>query len=146
MMEPEIPKVRRAGTGENVKPWLKIQDFDAEERSGTGHQADVAMTKLCYVDIAATTDIGAMSGRYRETLAALEQNFPRVAFVHVTVPPTTEQRQLSKLKSRLIGKTRYGSAGNAARERLNALLRREYASARVAAIAWLHAIAQASPK
>jgi len=184
--------IDHAFIGENEKPWLKIQDFDAKMRSGVGHQVDVALMKLCYVDITANTDIGALFAKYRETLVTLEQDFPKVAFVHVTVPLMTEQGQLSKLKSRLTGNTRYGSAENAARERLNAQIRREYADdylfdlaavestppdgsratgtyrgqqyyhlcdgyasdlghlngegARVAAIAWLRSIAQASPK
>ena len=43
--------VRHAFIGENGKPLLKIQDFDARMRSGIGEQVDVAMMKLCYVDI-----------------------------------------------------------------------------------------------
>ena len=38
-----------------------------------------------------------------------------------------DQGLRSKLKSRFTGSSRYGSAENAARERLNALIRREYA-------------------
>jgi hypothetical protein len=112
--------------GENEKPLLKIRDFDAKMRSGIGQQADVTMMKLCYIDITSQTDVGALFARYRETIAALERDFPKVTFVHVTVPLMTEQGQLSKLKSRLAGSGRYGPAENAARERLNVLIRREY--------------------
>ena len=184
--------VDHAFIGENEKPLLKIQDFDAKMRSGIGQQVDVALMKLCYVDVTSDIDVDALFVTYREAIAVLEQDFPRVAFVHVTVPLMTEQGQLSKLKSRLTGSSRYGSAENAARERLNALIRREYAGdhlfdlaaiestapdgsraigtykgqqyyrlydgyasdsghlngegARVAATAWLKAIAQASPR
>lgn len=120
--------ISHAFIGENEKPWLKIKDFDAKMRSGLGHQVDVALMKFCYIDITANTDVGALFTTYSETLAALKRDFQQVTFVHVTVPLMTEQGQLSKLKSRLTGTTRYGSAENAARERLNALLRREYAS------------------
>jgi hypothetical protein len=178
--------------GENEKPVLKIQDFDARIRSGIGQQVDVAMMKLCYVDVMDATDVSALFATYSETIAALERDFPKMTFVHVTVPLMTEQRQLSKLKSRLTGRSRYGPSENVARERLNVLIRREYAGghlfdlaatestapdgrratgtyrgqqyyrlydgyasdnghlngegARVAATAWLKAIAQASPK
>ena len=108
-------------------PWLKIQDFDAKMRSGVGEQVDVAMMKFCYVDITGDTDVGALFAAYRETMAALERDFPKVTFVHVTVPLMTEQGLLSKLKSRLTGSSGYGPADNAARERLNALIRHEYA-------------------
>jgi hypothetical protein len=118
--------ISHAFIGENEKPWLKIQDFDARLRAGLGHQVDVALMKLCYIDIAASTDIGALFAGYRETLSALKRDFPQVAFVHVTVPLMTEQRQLSKLKSRITGNTRYGAAENVTRERLNVLFRREY--------------------
>ncbi|MEP7022222.1 MAG: hypothetical protein ABJB47_00080 [Actinomycetota bacterium] len=118
--------VDHAFIGENEKPELKIADFDAKMRSGIGQQADVAVMKLCYIDIMRDTDINALFATYRETIAGLEQAFPTVAFVHVTVPLMTEQGQLSKLKSRLTGSSRGGPAENVTRERLNALIRREY--------------------
>jgi hypothetical protein len=178
--------------GENEKPFAKIQDFDAKMRSGLGQQVDVAMMKFCYVDVTTHTDVAALFERYRETIAALERDFPKVTFVHVTVPLMTEPGSLSRLKSWLTGSSRYGPAENAAREQLNSLIRREYADdhlfdlaavestapdgsrasgtyqgqryyrlydgyasdsghlngegGRLAAAAWLHAIAQASPK
>jgi len=183
--------VGHAFIGENENPLLKIQDFDAKMRSGIGQQIDVAMMKLCYVDITSETDVDALFATYRETIAALERDFPKVTFVRVTVPLTTEQGQLSKLRARLTGSSRYGPAENASRERLNTLIRRQYVGghlfdlaavestapdgsratgtyqghqyyrlyhgyasdyghlngegARVAATAWLKAIAQASP-
>jgi hypothetical protein len=184
--------IGHAFIGKNEKPLLKIQDFDAKIRSGIGGQVDVAMMKLCYVDIMNSTDIGELFATYCKTLTALEQDFPQVNFVHVTVPLMTDQGQLSKLKGWLAGSSRGGTAENAARERLNALIRREYGEgrlfdlaaiestapdgsrasgtyqgqqyyrlyqgyasdaghlngegARVAAIAWLKAVAQATPK
>ena len=70
----------------------------------------------------------ALFATYRKTVAALEQDFPKVTFVHVTVPLMTEQGLLSKLKSRLTGSSRYAAAQRTRpRERLNALIRREYA-------------------
>lgn len=115
--------------GENEEPWLKIQSFDALMRSGVGQPVDVAMMKFCYIDIRDTTDVVALFDLYRETLAALERDFPEVVFAHVTVPLMAEQTGLSRLKSRLTGNTRYGPAENAARERLNDLIRREYQGA-----------------
>jgi hypothetical protein len=184
--------VSHAFISENERPLLKIGDFDAKMRSGIGEQVDVAMMKLCYIDIMSDTDVGALLTRYRETIIALERDFPRVSFVHATAPLMTEQGSLSKLKSRLTRSSRGAPAENAARERLNAMIRHEYAGghlfdlaaaestapdgsratgtyqgqvyyrlyegyasdsghlngegARVAATAWLQAIAQASPK
>ena len=75
----------------------------------------------------ATRTPSALFATYRGTIAALGRDFPEVTFVHVTVPLMTEQGQLSKLKSRLTGSSGHGPAENAARERLNELIRREYA-------------------
>jgi hypothetical protein len=184
--------IEHAFIGENEKPQLKIVEFDAKLRAGVGGQVDVALMKFCYIDITNDTDTGALFARYRDTLAALERDFPQVVFVHVTVPLMTQQARLSQLKSRLTGNTRFGPAENAARERINALIRREYAGAhlfdlaevestapdgsrtsgtyrgqpyyylypgytsdsghlndtgsRIAATAWLHAVAQAAPE
>lgn len=113
--------------GENYNPSLKIQDFSATMRSGIGQRVNVAMMKFCYVDVTSDTDVEALFAMYRETIAALERDFPEVTFIHLTVPLTTEPGQLSKLKARLTGSSRYGPAENASRERLNAMIRREYA-------------------
>jgi len=184
--------IEHAFIGQNEKPGDKIRDFDAKMRSGIGRQVDVAMMKLCYVDITSNTDVGTLFAKYCEAITALEKDFPEVTFVHVTVPLMTEQGQLSRLKSRLKGSSRFGPAENASRERLNVLIRREYGGgrlfdlaavestapdgtravgayqgqryyrlydgyasdsghlnsdgARLAATAWLTAVAQASPK
>jgi hypothetical protein len=123
--------IDHAFIGENGRPWVKMHDFDAKMRSGIGQHIDVAMMKLCYVDVTGNTDVGALFATYGKTLAALGADFPEVAFVHVTVPLMTQQGVRSKLKSRLTGSNGSGPADNAARERLNALIRREYSGGRL---------------
>lgn len=118
--------ISHAFIGDNENPSLKIQDFDEKMRSGIGQQVDVAMMKLCYVDITSDTDVDALFAMYCNYIASLERDFPKVTFVHVTVPLITEPGRLSKLKTRLTGSSRYGPAENWSRERLNALIRRKY--------------------
>ena len=60
-------------------------------RSGLGQHVDVAMMKLCYVDINSGTDVDALFATYRTTMAALQREVPGVTFIHVTVPLTTER-------------------------------------------------------
>jgi len=118
--------IDHAFIGENGNPLLKIQDFGAKMRSGIGQQVNVAMMKFCYVDINGGTDVNALFDSYRTIMAALQREFPDVTFVHVTVPLTTEPGLRSKMKSWLTGSS--GSAAdNVARERLNTLIRRQYA-------------------
>jgi hypothetical protein len=116
--------------GENTKPFLKIEDFNRTMRDGMGRRVDVALMKFCSLDITSSTDVDALFARYRDTMAALERDFPDVTFIHVTVPLATEPNLLSRLKTlvkRLLGRSDpFGQADNLARERLNALIRREY--------------------
>jgi hypothetical protein len=123
--------IDHAFIGVNEQPASKIEDFAAKLRAGVGGQVDVALMKFCYIDITAGTDVEALFASYRDALAELQRDFPDVAFIHVTVPLMTEQSQRSKLKSRLTGNTRFGAAESDARERLNALLRRQYAGAQL---------------
>ena len=110
---------------------LALEDFDRTMRGGMGRQVDVALMNFCWGDIWSDTDVDALFARYRDTMAALERDFPNVTFIHVTVPLTTEPGLFTELKTRL--KTLLdrrdvrGEPANVARERLNALIRGEYA-------------------
>jgi hypothetical protein len=118
-----VPEIQDAFLGENENPLSKIEDFDARMRGGLGEQVDVAMMKLCYIDVTVQTDVDALFGVYRSTMSALERDCPDVTFVHVTVPLTAELSPVAKLRARLTGNRRYGPEENVARERLNALVR-----------------------
>jgi len=113
--------------GENTKPLQKIQDFAAVLRGGMGQHVDVAVMKLCYVDITPSTDVDALFTAYRDTIAGLEKDFPGVTFVKATVPLTTRPGRVERLKLWLKSDDGYGGAANAVRERLNELIRKEYA-------------------
>jgi hypothetical protein len=113
---------------ENVKP---LEDFDRAMRGGMGRQVDVAVMNLCWGDINSNTDVDALFARYRDTMAALERDFPNVTFIYVTVPLTTEPSLFTELKTwvkTILGRSDFFSQRvNVARERMNALIRGEYA-------------------
>lgn len=111
--------------GENEDPVLKVEDFAAALRSGLGQRVSVAMMKFCFVDVTSGTDVSSLFRTYQTTMAALQREFPHVAFVAVTVPLTTEPGLLSRVKSKLTG-SGGAAADNAARQRLNALIRQHY--------------------
>ncbi|MDN5851265.1 MAG: hypothetical protein L0K86_00200 [Actinomycetia bacterium] len=114
--------------GENKKPLLKIQDFDAKLRAaGLGNSVDVAMMKFCFLDVEKGTNVEELFAAYRATMADLQRDFPNLTIVHATVSLTTEQGFMSKLKSWVTGSDKSSEADNAAREQLNALIRKEYA-------------------
>jgi hypothetical protein len=113
--------------GENGDPLGKIADFDTAIRSGLADHIDVAVMKLCYIDIEAGTDVQEIFDAYSSTMAALEQDFPQVTFVKATVPITIQPSGLDQIKQRIRGQGSYGIGTNADRQRLNALIRAEYA-------------------
>lgn len=96
--------------GANFDPGSKIEDFAAKVRGGIGEQVDVALMKLCYVDIGADTDVDALFDKYRHTMDDLQREYPEVTFLHVTAPLTTGQ-----------------GPENVTRERYNTLMRKTYA-------------------
>ncbi len=110
--------------GENTKPLSKIQDFEKALRGGLGDRLDIALMKFCYLDVDRTTDVDALFADYRRAMADLQRDYPRVRFLHVTVPLTTDPTVMQRLKG-LLGRPT-SQPDNAARERYNTLVRAEY--------------------
>jgi hypothetical protein len=123
--------VAHATFGQNGDARAKIEDFDARLRAGLGRELDVALMKLCYADVTSGTDVDAVFAAYRRTLAALVADFPDVTFLHVTTPVTTEPSWRSRARKALGRDPHTGPADNVARERLNAMVRRDYPADRV---------------
>jgi hypothetical protein len=115
--------------GQNEDPLGKIRDFDAILRGGSAEHLDIAFMKLCYVDIQADTDVTAVFRGYKDTMARLKIDFPKTVFVHFTVPIVRREKGIKPLLKRLLGRQveGFGSDDNLAREKLNELLRNEYA-------------------
>ena len=117
--------------GQNGDPLGKIRDFDARIRGGVGDQVDVAVMKLCFVDIISSTDVDAVFEKYRSTMAALERDYPDVTFLHVTTPLSTDPSWRYRIRQLAGRDPHLGPADNLARQRLNDLMRREYPADRV---------------
>lgn len=107
--------------GRNRHPQEKLANFDAALRGGLADQVDVALLKFCYVDISWHTDVDALFATYKQTLDALERDYPNVTFLHVTAPLTTGPSTIKQRVKVLIGRD-----DNAARGRFNDLLRQTY--------------------
>jgi hypothetical protein len=86
------------GTEVDGKP--PLEDFDRIMRGGMGRQVDVALMN-CWGDVKSNTDVDALFASYRDTMAALERDFPNVTFIHVTEPLTSEPGLFAELKTRL---------------------------------------------
>ncbi|MEZ5288141.1 MAG: hypothetical protein R2712_25760 [Vicinamibacterales bacterium] len=97
-------------------------------RDGSGGAAaDVALLKFCYIDIGASTDVHALFGIYRDTLAAVAAAHPHLAVVPCTAPLRHTESGLGVWVRERLGRRNRQKAANRARQAFNDLVRRAYA-------------------
>lgn len=123
---PTSAQIVHVKIGHNGDPLGKIEEFDAIMRAGMADAVDVAVLKLCYVDIVVGTDVQVIFEAYRDTLDSLAADYPNTAFVAATAPLTTERGPLGKIKGIIGQGDNLGPEHNVIREQFNALMRAEY--------------------
>lgn len=87
--DPEVfrsPVFAHFRVGQNCDPHSKCRAFAQVLNTGIGERVDVAFFKFCYVDIMAHTDIHELFTVYQDVMAFLSELYPKVIFLHVTVP------------------------------------------------------------
>jgi hypothetical protein len=117
------PGLYHAFIGQNGDPLGKIEDFDALMRSGAAARVDVALMKLCYVDVTSATDTDAVFAAYRGAMEGLRRDFPKTVFIAVTVPLTVRETGLKNALKIALGRRPAWIGDNAKREALNARIR-----------------------
>jgi lysophospholipase L1-like esterase len=101
----------------------------AEVMAGpAGKGVDVALMKLCYVDIDASTDVQAVFDAYVAMMDEVEAAYPDVRFLYTTAALTSDRTWKGKVKAVLGRGDQMGPADNVARERYNAMIREKYAA------------------
>ncbi|HNT37273.1 MAG TPA: hypothetical protein PKH07_19935, partial [bacterium] len=115
--------------GRNLDPESKIIEFTRVMESGLGEKVDIAFFKFCFVDFGQTSNPEAIFTSYCNAMDSLNARFPRVTFMHVTVPlcgPAKKAKGMLKASvKRLIGRPPV-LAENLVRSRYNALLRERF--------------------
>ena len=111
--------------GANHEPYSKIDDF-AHFVAANGASCDMAMMKLCYVDIDRNTDIDDLFRYYKSMVDKLAGSAPGVHLVHITVPLRCIQLGLRSRIKLLAGQTLEPVEDNVRREAYNSLMRKEY--------------------
>lgn len=119
------PAFMHAYVGENGIPASKMAEFAAILSRGMGSSGGVALLKFCYLDFQPQTDADSLFAQYRREVSALQSAYPALRIVHVTVPLTADESRLRLLVKKLLGKSTTRDL-NAARNRYNQLLLREY--------------------
>jgi hypothetical protein len=118
--------IAHAYVGRNGDPLGKLVDFAEVLDGPLGGEVDVALVKLCYVDIDATTDVDMVFDAYVTTMADLAARHPDVRFLFTTVPLTADRSLKSKVKAVVGRDDRMGPADNQARQRYNEMIREQY--------------------
>jgi len=107
--------------GKNLDPKSKIDDFVNILESGVGSAVDIAMMKLCYVDIDKNTDIKELFNYYQNSVNRMKSRFPDLNIIHWTVPLTEKPKGIKG-----VAKTILRMDDNVYRNRYNQLLRQSY--------------------
>ena len=82
--------------------------------------------KFCYVDFNRSTEVKNVFKAYEETLRSLEVYYPKVRFIHLTVPLMTQQVGIKAVIKRILGMEIYGARENLKRQEFNKLVRNSY--------------------
>jgi hypothetical protein len=117
------PGLVHSKVGSNADPVSKLQAFSNLLAAGAGERSDVAMMKFCYVDIQDRTNVESLFDLYRRTFDDLGRRFPRVRFLHATVPLTSRPGGLKNAIKTLIGRPRWGDENNRRRHLFNEKVR-----------------------
>jgi hypothetical protein len=113
--------------GQNGEPMSKIHGFRDALESGLGDSIDVAALKFCFWDIQKDTDVEKVFETYSQTITDLKMRFPRITFVHVTVPLFTRDDDWRAGVRRLLTMDVPRTLDNAKRHALSERIRMRYA-------------------
>ncbi len=107
-------------------PRRKLARFGRALEDIEGPAPEIALFKLCFLEVGASTDVAALFDEYQSTFRELGRRYPHTTFVHVTVPLTTVQGGVKAAVKRLLGRAPGGYLENLRREEFNARLREAY--------------------
>lgn len=112
--------------GKNEWPLTKTKAFRERLQSGAGEKIDIAFLKFCFWDIRSKTDVEEVFKDYKETLASLKEQYPKIKFVHFTVPLMTHPTGITPAIKRIFNLPVEWDLDNIKRNQLNRLIRSEY--------------------
>ena len=125
--------------GENGNPESKIQAFERLIDEILRPLPQVALMKLCYVDITSGTDVEALFQSYRAMVERLQTKRPEVALIHLTVPLTVRDAGWKGKIKQITGFRDETARANIKREQYNRLVRSAYRGANLFDLAELEA-------
>lgn len=125
---PGAPCFAHARIGRNGDAASKFDDFAALLDGGLAAHVELAMMKLCYVDVTRNADTAGLARRHDAMFEALSGRYPDLRLVAVTVPLTTGCFGLRGRAATLLGRNDPALPDNRARCGYNDHLRAHYAA------------------
>lgn len=126
---PEGPGLFHSNIGENGAPDGKIAQFAASVAGSAGPAYDVAVLKLCYVDLDEGSNEQspvALFKRYEESVKSLSEQRPQTALIHATMPLTSDPPGWKTTLKRWLGKSTWTDDANRRRAEYNQQLRQRF--------------------
>lgn len=120
------PALGHSQIGRNHQPRSKIDAFSEILGAGLGNKVDIALFKLCYVDVTDGSDVTGLFNYYHSVLTQLATAYPRTRLVHVTLPVTVMPGLLRRLVGTLRQRRNRAAYDNFARAEYNRLLTHAY--------------------
>jgi len=120
------PVFAHSRIGKNTIPETKIDQFKELLQQGIGEMADIAILKLCYVDVTGRTDVDALFDRYQEMVKEIKKQFPSLTLIHCTVPLKTVRTTWKTHLKNLLGRDAWEYADNIKRNEYNSLMLQYY--------------------
>jgi hypothetical protein len=112
--------------GENTKPETKCESFTNKIEQTFSGDLNIAFMKFCYVDIQVDSDVDSIFRTYQTTIDSLKNRYPKITFVHVTVPLVSKADGLKHFIKSMLGRTSWEDLENIKRNQFNAKLKDYY--------------------
>jgi len=122
--EGKAPAIFQFMAGQNGDPLGKIKDFVST--SSSFPDIDVAMVKICYVDLNKSSDATAVAKTYADAIKTLQRARPSTRFIAVTSPLTAVPSGAKAWVKSLIKGSSPELADNEKRKDFNDYLRKEF--------------------
>ncbi len=129
VMNTKTPVFAHVPIGTNGDPEGKLADFVRYLDEAPAGGLDMALLKLGYADINASTDVDTLFEEYATTMADLQAKHPDIVLLYSTVPLVVDRGSQLVAAAKVTGvsdPTWPAASDNIARERFNTLVRAKY--------------------
>ncbi|MBM9605762.1 hypothetical protein [Desulfopila inferna] len=105
--------------GKNKDPISKMREFEEKMTSDSSEEIDIAILKLCYVDITGNSTPEEIFKDYASTIEEIRKKNNRTKLIHFTVPLTKNESGIEAWLKGIFGKPLNGHKENANRWKYN---------------------------